>query len=278
MRAVGQLWDGYLKAVTSLDESGSSSKRMGGVGAALGGFSDDQVMQAIEARRSGQDGPPQRKIKEAEFELLTCGQPTIGKNEHDSVFYAEEYPQVGTGTDRADEAPATRGDRPPPARGHGPGRLHAVRLHLAGHRRRVRPQPPARAGWASTRTGSPPARTRARACSSSSTRTRSTSGSRGRRSGPRPTAWNAASGTGAMSETSRAGQFFGAAVRHAPLPVPHADQRDLAGVRLSRPRPSRNGSTPTRTRATASCSTRPAPTPTAPSAAWPAPPGRSITT
>ena len=90
--AVGPLWEGYLKAVTSV-EILQIVKGMGEVGAALEGFSDDQVMQAIEARRSGQDGPPQRKIKEAEFELLTCGQPIIGKNEHDSVFYAEEYPK-----------------------------------------------------------------------------------------------------------------------------------------------------------------------------------------
>ncbi len=90
--AVGQLWDGYLNAVTGPEEL-KFARRMGGVGAALGNFSDDQVMQAIEARRSGQDGPPQRKIKAAEFELLTCGQPIIGRNEHDSVFYAEEYPR-----------------------------------------------------------------------------------------------------------------------------------------------------------------------------------------
>jgi hypothetical protein len=86
------LWDGYLKAVTSL-EILRLVKGMGAVGAALEGFSDEQVLQAIEARRSGQDGPPQRKIKEAEFELLTCGQSVIGKNEHDSVFYAEESPK-----------------------------------------------------------------------------------------------------------------------------------------------------------------------------------------
>ena len=56
-------------------------------------------MQAISARRAGQDGAPQRKIKVAEFELLSCGQPTIGKNEHDSVFYAEDYPKDQWKTD-----------------------------------------------------------------------------------------------------------------------------------------------------------------------------------
>jgi hypothetical protein len=94
--AVGQLWDGYLHAVTSL-ELLRIVKTIGGVAASLEGFSDDQVIEAIEARRAGQDGPPQRKIKEVEFELLTCGQPRIGKNEHDSVFYAEEYPRSAWG-------------------------------------------------------------------------------------------------------------------------------------------------------------------------------------
>jgi hypothetical protein len=93
--------DGYLKAVTSPVEP-KFAKRMGGVGAALEGFSDEQVMQAIEAQRSGQDASPQPKIKEAEFELLTCGQPTIGKNEHDSVFYAEEYPKSACGKNEHD--------------------------------------------------------------------------------------------------------------------------------------------------------------------------------
>jgi hypothetical protein len=92
--AVGRLWDGYLSAVTGPDEL-KFARRMGGVAAALDGFSDEQVMQAIDARRSGQDSLPQRKIKEAEFDLLTCDKPIIGKNEHDSVFYAEEYPKSG---------------------------------------------------------------------------------------------------------------------------------------------------------------------------------------
>jgi hypothetical protein len=87
--AVDQIWDAFLNVITSPEEL-KFARKMGAVRAAIEAFTDEQVMQAIEARRSGQDGPPPTKIKEAEFELLTCGQPTIGKNEHDSVFYAEE--------------------------------------------------------------------------------------------------------------------------------------------------------------------------------------------
>lgn len=50
-------------------------------------------MTAVEARRSGQDGPAARKIREDEFDLLSCGQPVIGRDEFDGVFHAEEYPR-----------------------------------------------------------------------------------------------------------------------------------------------------------------------------------------
>ena len=180
--AVGQLWDGYLNAVTSLGDPAVRPRAWAPSGAALDGFSDDQVMQAIEARRSGQDGPPQRKIKEAEFELLTCGQPIIGKNEHDSVFYAEECPRSAW-NERADRAPErvvivhrlrevtalvgyTRFDYISPDI-DGEFDLN-LRPAQARPQRQLAPRQ---------------SRTRARASSSSSARSASTSGSRGRRSG-----------------------------------------------------------------------------------------------
>jgi hypothetical protein len=88
--AVGKLWDGFFRQVQS-DAELAFVKRLPEVAAALSGFSDDEVAQAITARRAGQDGPPQRPIRVAEFELLTCGQEVIGENKPDSVFYAEEY-------------------------------------------------------------------------------------------------------------------------------------------------------------------------------------------
>ena len=111
--AVGKIWDSHLQAVhdrafLAIFENDHPVK------AALDGFDDDEVMQVIAARRSGQEGPPQRKIKEAEFELLSCGQPTIGKNEHHSVFYAEEFGKEHWKTDLT-RRPGTCRDRAPVA-------------------------------------------------------------------------------------------------------------------------------------------------------------------
>ena len=96
--AVGKIWDSHLKIVQDRTFL-TMLKTIDQVKEALDGFDDEEVMQAITARRAGQEGPPQRKIKAAEFELLSCGQPTIGKNEHHSVFYAEEFPKDRWKTD-----------------------------------------------------------------------------------------------------------------------------------------------------------------------------------
>ena len=96
--AVGRLWDSHLKTVQDLAFL-IMLKTIDQVKAALDGFDDAEVMQVIADRRTGQEGPRQRPIKVAEFELLSCGQPTIGKNEHNSVFYAEEYPREHWKTD-----------------------------------------------------------------------------------------------------------------------------------------------------------------------------------
>jgi hypothetical protein len=96
--AVGKIWDSHLIAVHDM-ASLTFLKRIPQVASALSGFDDNEIMQAITAKSAGQDGPLPRKIKVAEFELLSCGQPTIGRNEHNSVFYAEEYPKEHWGAD-----------------------------------------------------------------------------------------------------------------------------------------------------------------------------------
>ncbi|WP_406694809.1 DISARM system helicase DrmA [Singulisphaera sp. Ch08] len=91
--AVGKLWNRELLIVKDLSTL-VLVRGIPEVAATLDGFDNDEVMQVIKDRRAGQEGPPARKIKEAEFELLSCGQTNIGKNEHSSVFYAEEYPKA----------------------------------------------------------------------------------------------------------------------------------------------------------------------------------------
>ncbi len=87
--AVSKVWD-VLKVVEN-EAMLATFRKIDAVRSALADFDDAEVMRTIEARRAGQEGPPTRKIREAEFELLSCGQKIIGKDEFDSVFHAEEY-------------------------------------------------------------------------------------------------------------------------------------------------------------------------------------------
>jgi hypothetical protein len=87
--AVDRHWQTTLQHVRDIGTL-LAFKNLPQIAEALADFSDAEVMTAIEEKRAGLAGPPVRKIKVAEFELLTCGQPVIGKNEHDSGFHAEE--------------------------------------------------------------------------------------------------------------------------------------------------------------------------------------------
>ena len=151
--------------------------------------------------------PPQRKIKEAEFELLSCGQPTIGKNEHDSVFYAEDYP-------RSVENALTK-DLERVVIVH---RLREVTA-LVGYTRFDYISPdidgefdlnlrPAKLGINTT--GSLRSRTKAKVCFSSSTRTRWMSGSSDPPSRRRPVDSSAASEQWCLEQDIQGRDFFGA--------------------------------------------------------------------
>ena len=97
--AVGRIWDSHLQVVhdrAMLTQSSRESPKWRRLWPAS---TTRRLWKRSSPGRAGQDGPPQRKIKVAEFELLSCGQPTIGKNEHDSVFYAEDYPKDQWKTD-----------------------------------------------------------------------------------------------------------------------------------------------------------------------------------
>ncbi len=87
--AVAEHWHATLQHVQNLGTL-LAFKSLPQIAEALANFSDEEVMQAIEEKRAGQQGPTVRKIKVAEFELLTCGRPVIGRDEHTSDFYAEE--------------------------------------------------------------------------------------------------------------------------------------------------------------------------------------------
>ena len=91
--AVNKVWDSHLHMVQSAGEL-TFIKRNAMVSSVLAGFADQEVLQVIQGRHSGQAGPPARKIKEAEFELLSFSQARIGKDDAESVFYAEEYPRA----------------------------------------------------------------------------------------------------------------------------------------------------------------------------------------
>ena len=173
--------------------------------------------------------PPPRKIKVAEFELLSCGQPTIGKNEHDSVFYAEEYPREHWNADLTQDLERVLVVH----------RLRTVTA-LVGYTRfdyispdidgefdlNLRPA----SSWESTQTGSRRLKTRGRASFSSSARTRWINGKSNPPCKNSQETWRAATVVpGTRHSTSG---FLRCAVRHASLAVASPDQCDLSRMRL----------------------------------------------
>lgn len=90
-RAVAPLWDDFLHVIETIDELGKDRSRRPRVRQQLEGFSDAQVMAAIERRRGGGGSDP-RPIKQVEFEALADAKAEIGRDEPGGDFFARELP------------------------------------------------------------------------------------------------------------------------------------------------------------------------------------------
>ncbi|MHB1424676.1 MAG: DrmB family protein [Gemmataceae bacterium] len=92
-KAVNQVWENFLQYVDTLEELKKERQKKPPVKAALEGFSDDEVMQEIEARQGMGDEAPIRSVKQAEFEVLTTAKDEVGQDTPDGDFFARSLPK-----------------------------------------------------------------------------------------------------------------------------------------------------------------------------------------
>ncbi|HKV40880.1 MAG TPA: DUF1998 domain-containing protein [Blastocatellia bacterium] len=89
--AVRSLWDDFLSEVTEVDEV-SRIRKKPTPAAKLEGFSDEDVLAAIERQRSG-DNSLEGPVKDVEFRALSEAAEELGSDEPDGVFYARSLPR-----------------------------------------------------------------------------------------------------------------------------------------------------------------------------------------
>lgn len=88
-RAVAPLWDDFLYIINTAEELQRERGLRPSVRKQLEGFSDIQVMGAIQRRRGGGSSEP-RPIKVVEFEALADARPEMGTDEPEGDFFARE--------------------------------------------------------------------------------------------------------------------------------------------------------------------------------------------
>src|SRR5262249_23846892 len=92
-KAVNQVWENFLQYVDTLDELKKERQKKPPVKAALGGFTDEEVMQEIEARKGTGADVPIKSVKQAEFEVLTGTKEEVGQDTPDGDFFARALPR-----------------------------------------------------------------------------------------------------------------------------------------------------------------------------------------
>jgi hypothetical protein len=93
-KAVTQVWENFLQYVDTLDELVRERQKKPPVKAALERFSDDEVMQEIEARKGLGNEAPIKSVKQAEFEVLTTTREEVGQDAPDGDFFARSLPRA----------------------------------------------------------------------------------------------------------------------------------------------------------------------------------------
>jgi len=93
-KAVTQVWENFLQYVDTLDELRLERKKKPPVKAALDGFTDEEVMQEIQARKGTGAEAPLKSVKQAEFEVLTATKEEVGEDTPDGNFFARALPKA----------------------------------------------------------------------------------------------------------------------------------------------------------------------------------------
>jgi hypothetical protein len=91
-KAVNQVWENFLQYVETIEELSKERQKKPPVKNALEGFSDDEVLQEIEARKGMGTDAPIKSVKQAEFEVLTTAKEEIGQDTPDGNFLARTLP------------------------------------------------------------------------------------------------------------------------------------------------------------------------------------------
>jgi hypothetical protein len=92
-KAVTQVWENFLQYVDTLDELRKDRQKKPPVKAALGGFTDEEVLEEIEARKGLGTEAPIKSVKQAEFEALTATKDEVGQDTPDGDFFARALPK-----------------------------------------------------------------------------------------------------------------------------------------------------------------------------------------
>jgi len=88
VQAVNQVWEHYLANVDSAEDLQYLRKKMPAVKAALEKYTDDDVLQYIQARKGGPGAAPAKSVKQAELETLVACKDEIGNDRPEGDFYA----------------------------------------------------------------------------------------------------------------------------------------------------------------------------------------------
>jgi hypothetical protein len=90
-KVVSQVWQ-FLDYAENIEDV-RNERRRAVVKAALDGFSDDEVLRTVQARKGTGGEPPPKKVKEAEIEVLASCKDEIGEDKPDGDFYARNLPR-----------------------------------------------------------------------------------------------------------------------------------------------------------------------------------------
>jgi len=88
VQAVNQVWENFLQYVDTIEELQRERAKKAPVKSALDGFSDEEVFQEIQYRKTGFGQAPVKSVKQAEYEVLSSTKEEVGHDTPDGNFYA----------------------------------------------------------------------------------------------------------------------------------------------------------------------------------------------
>ncbi len=94
VQAVNQVWEHYLSNVDTIEDLQYLRKKMPGVKAALERYTDEEVIQYIQVRKTGGFFAAAKSVKQAELETLIACKDDIGSDRPEGDFYARALPKA----------------------------------------------------------------------------------------------------------------------------------------------------------------------------------------